>query len=216
MATSPRPKRSQNYLQFLQSRAESKKEVQAVEVGSDQQIRLRYEPSNYPTFHTRILAVNGVVWGGERKPLQHILSDPMSKALINENLYCVAMCVSYGPFSYFAGGDLLNHTCDGAYPYLDIETPVARTAGRTEVASANHHGYFDACGPRFTQNLDSQVVTICFLSFIFIFIIYLLAEYQLQIHGAFPSQARLPGGALFVLCLGGPHPTIESRIPTTY
>jgi hypothetical protein len=41
-----------------------------------------------------------------------------------------------------------------------MESPVARIAGRTEVAAADHHGYFDACGPEFVRALDAQAYVI--------------------------------------------------------
>lgn len=43
-----------------------------------------------------------------------------------------------------------------AYPWLDTETPIVQAAGRVDVAAANHHGYFDACGPAFAQALDAD------------------------------------------------------------
>jgi hypothetical protein len=43
---------------------------------------------------------------------------------------------------------------------MNVETPVARVAGRVEVAVANHHGYFDACGPDFVRLLDAQAYVI--------------------------------------------------------
>jgi hypothetical protein len=45
-------------------------------------------------------------------------------------------------------------------PWWDVETPVVRVAGRTEVAAADHHGYFDACGPEFVRSLDAQAFVI--------------------------------------------------------
>lgn len=47
-------------------------------------------------------------------------------------------------------------THDGAVPWLDVETPVVRAAGRVDVAAADHHGYFDACGPAFVRTLDAD------------------------------------------------------------
>jgi len=32
--------------------------------------------------------------------------------------------------------------------------------GRVEVAAADHHAYFDACGPQFTKSLDAQAYVI--------------------------------------------------------
>jgi hypothetical protein len=75
-------------------------------------------------------------------------------------MYSISLRFAYGAFSYFTGGDLDCDTFDGRMPELDIESPVARAAGRTEVAVADHHGYFDACGPAFVKALDAQAYII--------------------------------------------------------
>lgn len=45
---------------------------------------------------------------------------------------------------------------ENRYPWLNTETPIVHAAGRVDVATANHHGYFDACGPAFAQALDAD------------------------------------------------------------
>jgi hypothetical protein len=77
-----------------------------------------------------------------------------------ENHMSIAMVLGFGPFRYFEGGDLVADTHDGAFPWLDVETPIVNAAGRVDVASADHHGYFDACGPGFTRALDADVYVI--------------------------------------------------------
>lgn len=68
--------------------------------------------------------------------------------------------MNYGRFSYFCGGDLTADTRDGRLPWMDVETQVVRAAGQVEVAVADHHGYFDACGPEFTKVLNAQAYVI--------------------------------------------------------
>lgn len=150
---------TRNYLAYLRARHARGEAVEAFEVGSDQQIRLN-RPKAFPTFSVRNLAANGRVWSGQGKPARDYLSERPRGAAVDENTCSVALRLSYGAFSYFAGGDLIADTEDGRAPWRDIETPVARLAGRTEVAAANHHGYFDACGPAFVEALRAQVYVI--------------------------------------------------------
>jgi len=151
---------STNYLAYLKSRTTSGRNVERAEPGSDRQVILRRAPANYPTFKARILSANAVVWTGKGQDTAARLPDlshSPSNAHGYENLLSIATRFQYGRFSYYAGGDLDCDTYDGREPYLDVETPVVHVAGRTEVAAADHHGYFDACGPEFVRSLDAQV-----------------------------------------------------------
>jgi beta-lactamase superfamily II metal-dependent hydrolase len=148
---------SENYLGYLKSRVNAGRTVQRAHVGSDRQIQLR-NPERYPTFGSRILAANGTVWSGRSKIVQQLMPSKLPDGMqSNENIYSIALRLNYGRFSYYTGGDLISDTYDGRYPWMDVETPTVQTAGRTEVATADHHGYFDACGPAFVRNLDAQV-----------------------------------------------------------
>jgi beta-lactamase superfamily II metal-dependent hydrolase len=148
-----------NYLSYLKSRSASGHTVQKADVGSDQQLALKKHAAQYSTFKSRILSASGVVWTGKGHETQRIVPEnPPFPAY--ENIYSIGLRLSYGRFSYYAGGDLSADTYDGQYPWMDTESPVARVAGRTEIAVANHHGYFDACGPEFVRDLDAQVYII--------------------------------------------------------
>jgi Metallo-beta-lactamase superfamily len=151
----------QDYLTVLHNRVRQRQDVEAAEVGSITQIRLKRQPERYSAFQTRILSANGNVWNPKTRTVDaHLANLPASTVQGSENLFSIATRFQYGRFSYFTGGDLTCDTCDGRAPQLDIESPVVRTAGRTEVALADHHGYFDACGPAFTNTLDAQAYII--------------------------------------------------------
>lgn len=151
-----------DYVALLQDRTHQNQRVEAAQVGSSTQIRLQHNSVRYPDFRARILSANGNVWNPHTRRVDaHLINLPAAnKVQGNENLFSIATRFEYGRFSYFTGGDLDCDTYDGRAPQLDIETPVARAAGRTEVAVADHHGYFDACGPGFTKTLDAQAYII--------------------------------------------------------
>jgi len=150
---------ARNYLAYLKARQARGEAVEAFAVGSGTQIGLN-RPQAFPAFSVRNLASSGRVWTGHGATVRDYLSERPAGVPVDENLCSVAFRLSYGAFSYFAGGDLVSDTHDGRAPWRDIETPVARLAGRAEVAAANHHGYFDACGPAFVRALDAQVYII--------------------------------------------------------
>ena len=150
-----------NYLAWLDARAHSGKMVQRADVGSDSQVRLR-SPEKYASFSARILAANGRVWTGASGS-RSIFPDLASLSPADvpaENRCSIALRLSYGDFSYFTGGDLTADTRDGRLPWQDVESAVAVACGRVEVAVADHHAYYDACGPEFTQRLDAQAYVI--------------------------------------------------------
>ncbi|KAL7918479.1 beta-lactamase-like protein [Trichoderma austrokoningii] len=146
-----------NYLAWLDALRRDGRRVARIDVGSASQIRLR-SPQEYPDFSVRTLAANGLVWAGagpQRRALFPDLGSLPPEAVPDENKCSMAFLVSHGRFRYYTGGDLTCDTRDGRYPWMDIETPVAEVAGRVDVAVANHHGYFDACGPDFVRLLDA-------------------------------------------------------------
>jgi hypothetical protein len=150
------------YLALLAGQASKGRKVEAAKVGGTSQIVLRNEPSRYSSFHARILSANGNVWNPATKTVDAHLANISAAGTAHgyENNFSIATRFAYGAFSYFSGGDLDCDTFDGRMPDLDTETPVARAAGRTEVAVADHHGYFDACGPAFVKALDAQAYVV--------------------------------------------------------
>ncbi len=151
-----------NYLGWLDARRRSGKRVERLEVGSREQIRLR-EAGRFPGFAVRGLAANGRVWTGKGTESRSVFPELEKMAaaeLPAENTCSIALRLEYGKFSYFTGGDLNADTHDGRAPWLDVETAVVEACGRVEVAVADHHAYFDACGPEFTRRLDAQAYVI--------------------------------------------------------
>ncbi|WP_049974481.1 ComEC/Rec2 family competence protein [Azospirillum sp. B4] len=149
-----------NYRAWLDARARAGRGVQSVRVGAADQVRSRDSAAG---FAVRMLAGNGRVWTGEGEGSRALFPDVATLAPAdrpNENMASLALRLDYGRFRYFTGGDLTAATRDGRFPWMDVETPVVAACGRVEVAVADHHGYFDACGPDFVRLLDAQAYII--------------------------------------------------------
>ena len=134
--------------------------MQRARAGSSDQLALRHNASAYPNFSARILSVNGEVWTGSGERAKAMFPSPQKLAgtlLPSENMCCVSLRIQYGAFRYYSGGDLTCDTEYGRLPWRDIETPVANSARPVSVAVANHHGYFDACGPAMVRALRPRV-----------------------------------------------------------
>jgi len=158
----PKAPFSTNYLAWLAARRRQGKRTERLQVGSQRQIRLR-SPMKGPAFSVRALAANGSVWTGVGEENRSVFPDLRSVApedFPNENECAIALRIEYGQFSYFTGGDLDADTRDGRLPWHDIESPVTKVCGRVEVAVADHHAYYDACGPQFVKNLGAQAYII--------------------------------------------------------
>ena len=158
----PRAQYAVNYLAWLRARRRTGKRVERLEVGSARQIRLRF-PMKGPAFSVRGVAANGRVWTSVGEETRLVFPDLRSMPNDDkptENDCSIALRIEYGRFSYFTGGDLNADTHDGREPWLDVEAPVTKVCGRVEVAVADHHAYFDACGPHFVKNLDAQAYII--------------------------------------------------------
>jgi len=65
------------------------------------------------------------------------------------------MRISYGPFSYYTGGDLSGKLLDEKGNPVDIEEEVAKICGTVDVCKANHHAYKDAMTNGFVKNIGA-------------------------------------------------------------
>lgn len=148
-----------NHLAWLTARVRAGRRVEQVAVGSARQLETRRPGA----FSIRFVGGNGRVWTGHAEQSRNLLpprSRWTTEASPEENHMSIAMVLSYGPFRYFTGGDLIADTHDGAVPWLDVETPIVRATGKVDVAAANHHGYFDASWSGFTRSLDADAYVI--------------------------------------------------------
>ena len=156
----PRDPTSLNYIALANSLAARGTKLHQATAGSLQQLALRHDPTHYPAFTARVLSVNGDVWTGSAENAKpHFPPIPAldPAAMPTENMCCASILLQYGAFRYYSGGGLTCDTDYGRFPWHDIESPVAQAAGPVDVAVANHHGYFDACGPAFVRALQPRV-----------------------------------------------------------
>lgn len=138
---------AKNYRSFIESRRAHGGVVEAFQVGRRDQFRpLGRIPVKSP-FGIRNIAANGRVWSGDGTNSHELFPPRETLApsdLPDENMLCAAIRVEHGAFRYFTGGDLTSTTFDGDEPWRDILTAAARAAGRVDVATADHHGLYDA------------------------------------------------------------------------
>jgi beta-lactamase superfamily II metal-dependent hydrolase len=147
-----------NYIRFVRAIDKHNTTVERLAVGSDKQITLQHKPTL--GFNVRNLAANGEVWtgrGDETKSLFPPLDTLQPNQYPPENPCSCAIKMSYGPFSYYIGGDLTSDTLFGTAPWLDVETSVAQAAGPVTVAALDHHGYYDATGVEFVRAMRSRI-----------------------------------------------------------
>lgn len=152
-----------NYIRFIRSIEKRGTKIEKFRAGSSRQIGLQHSQSNYPNLTVRNLAANGEVWTGKDESTQQLfppLSTLKPEEYPTENSCSIAMRFDYGNFRYYIGGDLTCDTRFGTAPWLDVETPVARAAGPTNVSAPNHHGYFDSTGPDFVRQMRSRVYVV--------------------------------------------------------
>ena len=133
----------------------------ALQAGRTDQITLRHAAGRYPTFSVRVIKSNAEVWTGAGTATTPCftaaqLFDGGKK--FNENPLSNAIKVTYGPFSYYAGGDNTGYE-GSAYPgRRDVETPMAKAIGRVDALTLNHHGNRDATNDTFLKALAPKVV----------------------------------------------------------
>jgi beta-lactamase superfamily II metal-dependent hydrolase len=152
-----------NYRRFLNALKQRGGRVERFTPGSRSQLALTQNPTQYETFSIQNLAANGQIWtgvGSETRSIFPSLSSVKPEDYPTENKCSVGIRLSYGRFDYLSVGDMDHEVRYGRWPWGDIESEVARTAGPVDVAVAAHHGYVNACGPDWVRALRPRVFVI--------------------------------------------------------
>lgn len=150
----------EEYHKFVEYKMAQGMKMEKFEVGALNQIRMQNDPKKYrKNFEIRNLAANGEVWTGKGEDAEkQYKGDPK---LFDENVNSCAICITYGNFKYYNGGDLSGGNWDiYKSKERDMETPVAKVCGKVDVIKANHHGYYDTCNGFFMNTLSPDVVII--------------------------------------------------------
>ncbi|EHQ25922.1 ComEC/Rec2 family competence protein [Mucilaginibacter paludis] len=150
-----------NYLAFInyQQKHQGLKAA-ALMAGSNQQIKLLFDKSRYPDFSVRNIKSNGSIWSGHEDGISTCFTQEqiLEKGKFNENPLSNAIKISYGPFTYYAGGDNTGYEGDFYPGRRDVETPMAKAIGKVEAMTLNHHGNRDANNDAFIKTLSPKIV----------------------------------------------------------
>ena len=151
-----------SYRDFLTARAADRSLVaERIRVGRNEQI-VPLDPSHARDFDVRGVAANGEVWTGRGVATEmHFprLATP-DPDLPWENISSIGLKIRYGRFDFFTGGDMYGIPDPGTPSWLDIETPVARAIGPTDVHVVNMHGSISVENPAFLMTLRSRVIIV--------------------------------------------------------
>jgi hypothetical protein len=142
--------------------------VMRFRAGRNDQIVLQREPATYPGFKIQNISASGEIWTGEgtaTRPLFPAMNKVMpSLAPSVENMCSIVFRLQYGPFDYYAGGDIPGVVGDTRPSWHDVETPVAKVTGPVDVAVLNHHGVRDTGNPFFIGTLQPRVIAVSYWS----------------------------------------------------
>ena len=150
---------AQNYMAFVKARLTRKERVERFLVGSVEQVKGRGHVKSDATFGVRNIVANGELWSGSGSTVTSMfppLSSLVPSDYPTENMCSIGIKIFSGKFAYFTGGDLTSDTSFGAQPWRDILTPAVKVAGRVDVATADHHGLYDALTPDIARILRPQ------------------------------------------------------------
>jgi beta-lactamase superfamily II metal-dependent hydrolase len=154
----------ESYRKFAEALAKEQGAVrERIRPGRADQIVPVHERGAYPAFEVRSVAANGDVWTGSGDETKNVF--PPGAGLPEEdrapeNPCSIALRIRYGRFTYYTGGDLYGQPEPGAPSWWDVETPIAKAIGATDVMVVNHHGSIEPANPFFLSTLRPRVVIV--------------------------------------------------------
>ena len=154
-----------NYRNFVKYHTESFGAVQEeFKVGAKNQIGMLHKPSKYESlFSIRNIAANAEVWNPEDgKTIRYYdLNQENFGSRQNENTKSIVLRLDYGPFSYYAGGDVAGSILDAEGNPVNIEVKVGEACGQVDICKTNHHAYKDAMKEGFLKAVDPTHYVSC-------------------------------------------------------
>jgi beta-lactamase superfamily II metal-dependent hydrolase len=153
----------ENYKLFASAAATRGTIRERIRVGRADQISLVHHAKDFPDFSVRAVAANGEVWTGAGDATRRLF--PASTGLPEEdrpaeNPCSIALRIAYGRFRYYTGGDLYGVPDPGEPAWQDVETPIAKAIGKTDVMVLNHHGSIEVANPFFLSALSPRVIVV--------------------------------------------------------
>jgi beta-lactamase superfamily II metal-dependent hydrolase len=152
-----------NYRRFVAARVADRSFVaERIRVGRSDQITPIVDRSRSGDFDVRGVAANGEVWTGHGVDTEMHFPKLATRDpdLPWENLSSIGLKIRYGRFDLFTGGDMYGIPDPGVPPWVDLETPVARAIGPTDVHVVNMHGSISVENPAFLMTLRSRVIVL--------------------------------------------------------
>lgn len=122
--------------------------------GALNQIHLVKTPEKFNNFQVRNIAVNGLVWTGEKEDYFSLFKKDQYPG---ENPLSTCIKISYGPFDYFTGGDISGVDGDGNSAFDTVESHIAPVVGAVDVATLNHHSNRDSQNTYYVRTLRPRV-----------------------------------------------------------
>ena len=154
-----------NYRNFVAYHTQTFGAVQEeFKVGAENQIGLLHKPSEYESlFSIRNIAANAEVWNPEDgKTIRYYDLNPENfGSRQNENTKSIVLRLDYGPFSYYAGGDVAGSILDAEGNPVNIEVKVGEACGQVDICKTNHHAYKDAMKEGFMKAVDPTHYVSC-------------------------------------------------------
>lgn len=138
--------------------------VEKARAGAADQLTLADPKAVSTPFQIRVVAANGEVWTGQDDPATRMFpaQSPTTPAeeRPSENECSVAVRLRFGAFTFYTGGDLTGIPDPGMAAWRDLETPIGRAIGPTDVRVMNHHGSISPDNAAFLAATRSRVVII--------------------------------------------------------
>lgn len=154
--------RIKDYQRFLKWSMDTKGLIyETAKPGYDDQIVLKYNPSQFPDFKIRILCANGYAWtgvGNETKRTIPLDRTEISGAKPDENIFSVAFMLDFGKFNLFSAGDLQWEYSGSSNEWQNADAPIVPVVNQVEVMKASHHGSTNANSQELVDKLNPQVV----------------------------------------------------------
>jgi hypothetical protein len=148
-----------NYRSFLAYEQAHGMTVERLIPGAADQIVPRFDRQKFPSFVVKNIKSSEELWTPMGiQTLFPIKGVHYASGKINENIESLAIKVSYGQFTYFAGGDNTGLVEAEEPGSRDTETALSDSVGPVDVMTLDHHGNRDAMNAHLLSVLQPRVL----------------------------------------------------------